>query len=73
VIIVVQVGSRLVGLLVDAVSDILTHSNDKIQPMPDVASDLVKTFIQGMLALDDRMIGIVRLDSIAPAQLQDAA
>jgi purine-binding chemotaxis protein CheW len=73
VIIVVQVGPRLVGLLVDAVSDILTHSNDKIQPTPDVASDIVKAFIQGMLALDDRMIGIIRLESIAPTQLQEAA
>jgi purine-binding chemotaxis protein CheW len=73
VIIVVQIEQRLVGLLVDAVSDILTQSNDRIQPPPDVASDAVKDFIQGMLAIDERMIGIVRLDSIVPAQLRDAA
>ncbi len=73
VIIVVQVGGRLVGLLVDAVSDILTQSNDRIQPTPDVASDAVKAFVQGMLALDARMIGLVRLDSVMPAQMGEAA
>ncbi len=73
VIIVVQIEQRLVGLLVDAVSDILTQPNDKIQPPPDVASEAVKDFILGMLAIDERMIGIIRLDSILPAQLRDAA
>lgn len=38
VIIVAQVKSQVVGLLVDAVSDILTITDDKIQPTPDVVS-----------------------------------
>ena len=39
VIIVAQIGAQMVGLLVDAVSDILTVTDDAIQPTPDVASE----------------------------------
>ena len=35
-------GRQIIGLLVDAVSDILTQSTDNIQPTPDVASDVVR-------------------------------
>jgi purine-binding chemotaxis protein CheW len=66
VIIVVQVGGQIVGLLVDSVSEILSHSADAIQSIPDVATDSVKSFVRGMLAVDKRMIGLVKLDSILP-------
>jgi purine-binding chemotaxis protein CheW len=66
VIIVVQVGAQIVGLLVDSVSEILNHPADAIQPMPDVATESVKSFVRGMLAVDGRMIGLIKLDSILP-------
>lgn len=56
VIIVAQVKSRIVGLLVDAVSDILTVNDADIQPTPEVSSDLEKQYARGILAIDKRMI-----------------
>ena len=73
VIIVVQVGAQIVGLLVDAVSDILTLTNEKIQPTPEVASAFVKSFVRGMLAIDGRMIGVIELDSIMSTETEAAA
>ena len=73
VIIVVQIESQIVGLLVDAVSDILTEALEDIQPTPDVAAEAVKEFVRGVLTIDGRMIGLVRLDSVMPARLEDAA
>jgi purine-binding chemotaxis protein CheW len=73
VIIVTQIGAQLVGLLVDAVSDILTVTEDMIQPTPDVASDLVKTFVRGLLAIEGRMISLITLDRVLPAQDLEAA
>lgn len=43
VIIVVRIGEQTVGLLVDAVCDILTVTDEMLQPTPDVACDMVKT------------------------------
>jgi purine-binding chemotaxis protein CheW len=68
VIIVVQVGSQFVGLLVDAVSDILTVSDSEVLPPPDVASDMAKRFVCGLLAMEGRMISILSVDSVLPEQ-----
>ena len=67
VIIVTQVGNQSVGLLVDAVSDILTITSDTIQPTPDVASELARAFMKGVLAIEGRMISLIGLDSVLAA------
>jgi purine-binding chemotaxis protein CheW len=66
VIIVVQVESQVVGLLVDAVSDILTTTDAEILPPPDVASDMAKRFVGGILAIDGRMVSLLSVDSVLP-------
>ncbi|OYX69110.1 MAG: chemotaxis protein CheW [Rhodospirillales bacterium 35-44-4] len=73
VIIVAQIEQQQVGLLVDAVSDILTLNEDHIQPTPDVASDLVKTFVRGLLPVEGRMISLLALDHVLPAHALEAA
>lgn len=73
VIIVTHIGHRLVGLLVDAVSDILTVADGAIQATPDVACDTVKSFVRGILAVNDRMISLVSLDRILPELEAEAA
>jgi len=73
VIIITHIGQQLVGLLVDAVSDILTVLADKVQPTPDVASDVAKAFIRGVLAIEGRMISLVELDRILPAPVSENA
>jgi purine-binding chemotaxis protein CheW len=73
VIIVVHIHQQIVGLLVDAVSDILTSSEASMQPTPDIASDMAKTFVKGVYAVDGRMISIVTLDSVLPISAKAAA
>jgi purine-binding chemotaxis protein CheW len=73
VIIVAQVGSQVVGLLVDAVSDILTVTDELVQPTPDVASEMAKTFVRGVLAVEGRMISLIALDNVLPALEREAA
>lgn len=74
VIIIAQIGKQVVGLLVDAVSDILTVLAEKIQPTPDVASDVARSFVRGVLAIEGRMISLIDLDNVLPqAQIAEAA
>ena len=73
VIIVVQVRETMVGLLVDGVSDILTVADDIIQPVPEGASDLEKSFARGVIAMENRMICLVELESIFPGTESEAA
>jgi purine-binding chemotaxis protein CheW len=73
VIIVSQIDAQMVGLLVDAVSDILSINEEEIQPTPEVASNVAKTFVRGVVAMEGRMINIITLENILPAAERDAA
>ena len=68
-----QVGERAAGLLVDSVSDILSVEEQSIQPTPDVASNLARTFVRGVIAMDGRMISVITLDHVLPAMELEAA
>ncbi len=73
VIIVAQVHRKVVGLLVDAVSDILTVTEDNVQPTPEIASELQRQFARGILAIDKRMICLLELEAIFPESESEAA
>ena len=73
VIIVVHIGDRLVGLLVDAVSDILQVEDGALQPVPDVACEVVQSFLHGIVTIEERMISLVSLERILPEEELAAA
>lgn len=73
VIIVAQVGHQIAGLLVDAVTGILTVTAETIRPTPDVASEMARSFVKGVLAIDNRMITLITLDHVLPSQELEAA
>jgi purine-binding chemotaxis protein CheW len=66
VFIVVQAGDRTVGLLVDAVSDILSITDEMCQPTPDIACENVRHFVRNIISLDGRMISEISLDRLLP-------
>ena len=73
-ILVVQIGDQSVGLLVEGVSEILSISRDNIQPTPDVASQVARDYVSGVIALDGRMISMISAEAIVPPSKQrDAA
>ena len=73
VIIVAQVHRKVVGLLVDAVSDILTVSEDNVQPTPEIASELQRQFARGIMAIEKRLICLLELEAIFPEAESEAA
>ena len=73
VIIVAWIGERLVGLLVDAVSDIVSVSSGMMQAVPDMANDAVRSVVKGMLTIDDRMTSLIQLDNLLPRTSAQAA
>ena len=63
-ILVAQIGDQTVGLLVEGVSEILTITEDLIQPTPDVASEIAREFVSGIVATQNRMISLVALGGL---------
>lgn len=72
VIMVVWIEGQLVGLLVDAVCDILTATDDQLQATPDVASATVQTFVRALITVEERMIGLIDLSAVLPAMASAA-
>ena len=73
VIIVAQVGHQVIGVLVDAVSDIITVGENTMQPPPEMASGRVRNFVQGILAIESRMVSLISLDRVMPKAEAEAA
>ncbi|HEX7758254.1 MAG TPA: chemotaxis protein CheW [Caulobacteraceae bacterium] len=67
VVIVVQIGPRQVGLLVDAVCDILRVTDGMIQAPPDLGNGRTHEFVHGVMTMDDAVVSLLYLDNIAPA------
>lgn len=56
VVIILAVGERNIGVLVDAVSDILTVSSAEVKPAPQMDGHATKEFITGLISLEGRMV-----------------
>ncbi|WAJ29843.1 chemotaxis protein CheW [Antarcticirhabdus aurantiaca] len=70
VIVVVIAEGQTIGLLVDAVSDILSISTDMMKSAPEIAQDQTKTFITGVVAVDSRMIARIAPERMLPERLR---
>jgi purine-binding chemotaxis protein CheW len=76
VVIIVAAGKRTIGLLVDTVSDIISVDPKSIRPVPEMGLPTDDQFLDGLVALDDRMVTLVSLTglfgqrSAAPVMLE---
>ena len=64
VIIIANVGARTIGLLVEAVSDILGVAPDNIQPVPDVAEQATHLFVKGVILVENSMIRLIDIQNV---------
>lgn len=73
VIIVVSVGTKLVGLIVDAVSDVLDVPYGEIEDAPDVGGEIESDYFSGMTKVDDKLVLLLEIDKlIALEKLEEA-
>ena len=64
VVVIVAIGDRLNGLLVDAVSDILTLDQEDIAPIPETDGNAQNPYLDGLITQDERMIALIALDRL---------
>ncbi|TDX31013.1 CheW protein [Modicisalibacter xianhensis] len=68
VVIVVNVAERVVGIVVDGVSDVMTLSPDQIKPAPEFGVALSSDYLSGLGSLDDRMLVLVDIDKLLTSE-----
>ena len=73
VIIVVSFNGSMTGLLVDAVSDIVTLPDEDLRPPPEIAGHSGANVIKALTLIDDRMIRVLNLPRILEIDVWNAA
>ena len=64
VVVIVQAAGRTMGILVDAVSDIISVSPEDVRPVPEMNSRAEEKLLSGLVPLDRGMVALVSLDSL---------
>ena len=64
VVIVLNLGQRVVGIVVDGVSDVLSLTSDQIRPAPEFAVTLSTEYLTGLGALGERMLILVNIEKL---------
>ena len=56
--------SRMIGLVVDEVSDMENVELDKLYPAPDMGTSIAPKYLRGLFKKEDKMIVILDIDKI---------
>ena len=64
VVVILQVGGRTVGMVVDGVADVVRLQPDEVQPAPALGALIGCSFLLEVAMMDDRMILLVDLEKV---------
>lgn len=64
VVIILNVAGRVVGMVVDGVSDVISLGDEQIRPAPDFSSSLDVKYITGLGAADQRLLILVDIERL---------
>lgn len=76
VVIIINVLDRVVGMVVDGVSDVVALAPEQVRPAPELSSSLDTRYLAGLATVDDRMLILVDIEQLmssAEMQLVDLA
>lgn len=63
-IMVVNVGGKTIGIIVDEVSEVLRVSQDQIAPPPATVSGLGRDYLTGLVKLENRLLILLHIDRL---------
>lgn len=64
IVIVMNIGKRTIGVVVDGVSDVVVLKPSDLRAAPEIAGVLHAEFLQGVAILDTRMLIVVDIDGL---------
>lgn len=64
VVIILNLAGRVVGMVVDSVSDVTTLTAEQLKPAPDINTSFDSDFLIGLGTLGDRMLILVDIDKL---------
>jgi len=64
VVIVLNIGTRVVGMVVDGVSDVITLSPEQLRPVPELSSAIGSDHLLAIGSLEDRMLILIDIEKL---------
>jgi len=64
VVIILNVGGRVMGIVVDGVSDVISLDMENVRPTPEFGSIIDTKYITGLGTIDDRMLIMVDIEKL---------
>ena len=64
VVVILNIGHRMVGVVVDSVSDVLSLTPEQIRPAPNLAAGLDSRYITGLGTVGERMLILVDIEKL---------
>jgi len=64
VVIVLNIGNRVLGMVVDSVSDVLELPTDQIRPAPDIAASIDSRFVTGLGKVGERILILLDIEAM---------
>ena len=64
VVIIINIAGRIIGMVVDSVSDVITLTAEQMKPAPQMGTVLDTDYLIGLGTLDDRMLILVDIDRL---------
>jgi len=68
VVIILNIGKRVMGIVVDGVSDVIQLSSDNLHASPEFGSILDTRYILGLGTVEERMIIVVDIERLMSSQ-----
>ena len=64
VVIILNISGRIVGMVVDTVSDVITLKSEEIKPPPEMGAAFGTDYLVGIGTQDDRMLILIDIDKL---------
>ncbi|MFP4161852.1 MAG: chemotaxis protein CheW [Ectothiorhodospira sp.] len=64
VVIILNVTGRVIGMVVDGVSDVVALKREQVRPAPEFGAVLDTDYIEGLATLDERMVIVVDIEKL---------
>ena len=71
VVIILNVANRVVGIVVDGVSDVIALTAEQLKPAPEFSSSLDMQYIMGLGTVDERMIIVMDIEKLMTGRDMD--
>ena len=68
VVIILNINGRVVGMVVDSVSDVTTLTPEQVKPAPEMGTAFSSDYMIGLGTIDERMLILVNIDKLMSSE-----